>query len=271
MNQAKFSNNYIEVASILATTYSTIMKGVAYGKAILNILTETDNFLDSNINKLEEKAKQCSQVTKSNQANISDDAVNDFIDKITDGRTKKIESKIDTDVQINIIEPLLCEGAQALVRKIGKSIKIYHQSRKEDHLLKKFQRPKAKYEKDKENIMMNYENEADRKKFLDEIKNKYNQNLLVIITKTKNPNLVASIIEEGGPMDMTCIYALVNVFGKPIRINNVDGATFPNLICSQNVNLNHTQDDNYLSIDVILEDGITAFGHFLPSSNMIDN
>ncbi|CAF4288864.1 unnamed protein product, partial [Rotaria sordida] len=69
----------------------------------------------------------------------------------------------------------------------------------------------------------------------------------------------------------TCIYALVNVFGKPIRINNVDGTTFPNLICSQNVNLNHTQDDNYLSIDVILEDGITAFGHFLPSSNMIDN
>ncbi|CAF4234376.1 unnamed protein product [Rotaria sordida] len=98
MNQAKFSNNYIEVTSILATTYSTIMKGVAYGKAILNILMETDNFLDNNINKLEEKAKQCSQVTKSNPANISDDAVNDFIDKITDEWTKNIESKIDTDV-----------------------------------------------------------------------------------------------------------------------------------------------------------------------------
>jgi hypothetical protein len=41
------------------------------------------------------------------------------------------------------------------------------------------------------------------------------------MAKTKDPNLVASIVEAGGPMEMVSIHAMANILKKPIKINKL--------------------------------------------------
>jgi hypothetical protein len=147
--------------------------------------------------------------------------MNNFIAQTTKQWAKMIEQKVDTDVRIKIIEPLLNEGANALVRKLGKNIQQYYQRRKDNLLWKKFQSNKEEYEKQKEISIKNQDENPNTNEVLDEITRKYNHDILVIMAKTKDPNLVASIVEAGGPMEMVSIHAMANILKKPIKINKL--------------------------------------------------
>ncbi|CAF1176794.1 unnamed protein product [Didymodactylos carnosus] len=91
------------------------------------------------------------------------------------------------------------------------------------------------------------------------------------MAKTKNPKLIASIIAEGGPMDMICIQAMAHIYGKPIRINNVNGQSHPNLIFPQGKTIDDIHNENCISIDFIPGDGEDTFGHFVASGQTNEN
>ena len=48
-------------------------------------------------------------------------------------------------------------------------------------------------------------------------------------------------------------------------MNNVDGTTFPDLICPEGWDKNNIDDKDCISIDFVPGDGINTFGHFLSS------
>ena len=213
MSQANSSSNIVSMGAKLTSVFNKIIKGSTYAKAIGSICIETKCFLNDKIAKLQEKADQFPKKDDS----INENDMNSFIEQTTEQWNKMIENKIDTDVRTKIIEPLLNEGANTLLRKIGKSIQQYHQRRKDNLLWNKFQSNKEEYEKQKEILMKNQDENPNTNEVLDEITKKYNHDILVIMAKTKDPNLVASIVEEGGPMDMVSIHAMANILNKPIK------------------------------------------------------
>ncbi|CAF1039452.1 unnamed protein product [Adineta steineri] len=139
------------------------------------------------------------------------------LNKFTEQWTESLETKIDTDIRTKLVEPILNQRANQLLRKNGKTAQKYHQHHKDNLLWKKFQENKKQH---KENL-------------------------------SKNPNLVTSIVEEGGSMDMICIHAIANVLKTSIKINNVDGTFFPDLICPDDWDKNNI-DNSYL-IHAIME------------------
>ncbi|CAF0891179.1 unnamed protein product [Didymodactylos carnosus] len=273
IKQATGDNDSNYKTALFITVYNAVMKGTAYAKAIYNVKSQTENFIGDIIKKLEEKAKECKN-EKNYQENINQKEINDFIDKTTDEWCKTIEMKIDTDVRIKIIEPILCDGANRIIKNLGKTIKKFHEQRKENRLWKKYEHNKSEYENNKKNLTKNdnKENEnSESKEILNEITKMYNKNLMIIMAESRSAKLFARIVEQGGPMDMVCIQAMANITGCPIRIKNADGTTFPDLICPEGYNMNNIKDEDCRSIEFYPGDGIDTFGHFSSSENTHEN
>lgn len=210
--------------------------------------------------KLQKKAEKVSDVPQNHH--IEDENLNDFTNKSIGEWTKLLEDKIDNDARSRIIEPLLCKSAQMLLKKVGKAIRNYHLRRKENLLWDELQQNKKQFE-----------NEKDQHEFdnINEIIDKYDQNLLIVLAKTKNPKLFADIIREGAPMDMVCIYACAIILNKPIKIVNSDGITFPDLICPSGFNQANIQDKDCLLIYLHPGNGNNLFGHFTSPEHIDGN
>ncbi|CAF1099256.1 unnamed protein product [Adineta steineri] len=263
MNDINLSNKWTILATTLTSAYNTTMTNGAYIVALGKICTETTCFLNNKLEQLEEKAKECQNTTESTSINTNENDLNKLIEQTTEQWTESLETKIDTDIRTKLDESVLNKCTNKLLRKNGKTAQKYHQRHKDNLLWKKFQENKKQYEQHKENL--------NTKRILNEITNKYNKKLLIIMTKTKDPNLVASIIEEGRPMDMICIHATTYISGRPIKINNVGGTTIPHLICPDSWNKNNIHDKDCILIDFIHSDGKNTFGHFLSSEKIDKN
>ena len=255
------SSKFTKIASTATVAFSAIMKGGAYSVAIGRICLETKTFINDNVKKLQEKADECKTENTSISSNMNENELNRLVERTAEQWNKTLETKIDTDIRTKIIEPILCQGANALLRKLGKTVQKYHQREKDNLLWKKFQLSKTKYEIQK-TPMENQEEISNRNEVSDEITRKYNRSLLLTMAKTRDPDLIAAIIEEGGPMDTLAIQALSNNIGQPIKIKNADGITFPSMITPQGMKIENNEDENSPSIEFTPGDGITTFGHF---------
>ena len=263
MNQANQTSQFMSIASTVTSVYGVVKKGETYATAIWNIRSETKGYIDGRMNKLAEKQKQAQTEPNFDGKQISDDQVNRFIEQTMNEWTTQMESKIDTDVRTRIIEPLLNEGTQAILKKIGKSIQRYHRNRKDEQLLKQFQKVRDEYQQRAKNLLDQNENSADLQEPLKEISNQYDKTLMVLMATTRNPELVASIVEEGGPMDMVCLQAMANITGRPICVTNADGTTMPETIHPQNGRDQSSVEP--ISIEFFPGDGVETLGHFSPS------
>ncbi|CAF1109033.1 unnamed protein product [Adineta steineri] len=253
------SSNAKTALEIMAT-FNEIWAYSSYVNAMLKIVIETKSFIGSIVKKIQEKAQESSN--QSQNYEIEEEKLNKFTNKLIEHWTKLLEDKIDSDARTKIIEPFLGACAQKLLRNIGKAIRNYHLRRQENLLWNKLQETKAKYEEEKNDILKTQEQLTNNDQTFDTLQKKYDQNLLIILSKTKNPKLFAAIIRAGAPMDMTCIYACANILKKPIKIVNSDGITFPSLICPSSCNPVDVQDSDCLLLTLHPGDGIDSFGHF---------
>ncbi|CAF3355312.1 unnamed protein product [Rotaria socialis] len=267
INYANPSNNSTTIFTLLTSILGPIMKTAPYIKTMIEIDRTTKNFLDDKIEILKERASKC----QNERVDINEDHLNNLIKQTTEQWSQEIENIIDTDVRTKLIEPILSESTNYLLRRLGQNIQRLHQRRKDEALFNKFQLNKKAYEKQRESLAENPEQHINQNEIVNRIKNKYHQNLLILMAKTKNPKLIASIIAEGGPMDMICIQAMAHIYGKPIRINNVNGQNCPNFIFPQGKTIDDIHNENSISIDFIPGDGENTFGHFIASGQTNEN
>ncbi|CAF1368060.1 unnamed protein product [Didymodactylos carnosus] len=103
---------------------------------------------------------------------------------------QNLRDKTDNNVQKRIIEPLLQYGANYFIRKFGRGIRNYYQTKKGDKILNKFQKAKLEhYEKLKKIEDLKINNDDGKNELRQQVLSKYNDQLLIFMNKTRDPEL----------------------------------------------------------------------------------
>lgn len=123
----------------------------------------------------------------------------------------------------HIVSPILKEGSNHLIRYVGKKVQKAYKSYKESGYFEHFGELKQEY---KEKLQS--EQQCDNtSKAEDHITEKYHEDLRKLMIKTRNPDLLADIVRENIPMDMTCVNACTQVVYKILK---EQGVVIPGLI-----------------------------------------
>ncbi|KAF6205681.1 hypothetical protein GE061_019854 [Apolygus lucorum] len=116
----------------------------------------------------------------------------------------QISARCGQIINHELVNPLLKEGAHSLVRLGGRKIKDFYRSCKEGGYTELFDEYKRQFE---ESVEM----AGDDVQAVQAITKEYHENLLSLLSKTRNPKLFSDIIMENVPMDMTCLQAFVKM------------------------------------------------------------
>ena len=133
----------------------------------------------------------------------------------------QIKTEVSDKITSTIIEPILNFVGHKLASQATKYVKNACKSYREAKEWKAFN-------KIKENKRKALEGNKDAIK--DEIHQKYDQEMVELLSKTKNPKLYAELVREGVPMGVLGLKAISNAVGRPIQVVNKDGtasAEFP--------------------------------------------
>lgn len=127
------------------------------------------------------------------------------------GRWKSLlREKAGQIIARHIVGPVVKVGFNSLVRYFGKKWQEIYQSCRERGLFEDFEELKQNYEEKLQDEQL-----CDNTfKTENHITEKYHKDLRKLMIKTRNPHLLAAIVRENIPMDMTCVNACTRVIHK---------------------------------------------------------
>ncbi|WP_264685759.1 helicase-related protein [Wolbachia endosymbiont (group B) of Pandemis corylana] len=180
----------------------------------------TGSFLDNLDRKIKDENTKRDLPTQRQEAEIGYKV---FKKETTDQWKSLLREKAGQIIAQYIVGPILKEGANHLVRYVGRKIGEAYQSYKESEYLEHFEELKQEY---KEKLQS--EQQCDNtSKAEDHMTEKYHEDLRKLMIKTRNPDLLADIVRENIPMDMTCVNACTQVVYKILK---EQGVVIPGLI-----------------------------------------
>jgi len=174
---------------------------------IANITMVTNNLLD-NLHK--EIKGRLNKPGPSSQKQEVEKGYESFKKEVIDQWKSLLREKAGQIIARHIVGPVFKEGANHLVRYVGKKVQETYQSFKESGYLEYFEELKQKYKE-----KLQDEQQCDNtSKTENHITEKYHKDLRKLMIKTRNPDLLAAIVRENIPMDMTCVDACTRVVHK---------------------------------------------------------
>jgi hypothetical protein len=144
-----------------------------------------------------------------------------FKNEMIDHWKSLLHQKVGQVISQHIVSPILKEGSKRLVRYVGKKMQEAYQTHKESQYLGQFAELKHKHEEQ----LRSRQQPDNRPTIEDNITEKYHHDLIELMKKTRDPDLVASIVREGVPMDMTCVHASIKVVQNILQEHGVSMPT----------------------------------------------
>ncbi|UXX39938.1 hypothetical protein [Wolbachia endosymbiont of Oryzaephilus surinamensis] len=190
---------------------------------IANIIVITNNLLGNLDQEIKGRLNKLEKDLERNQKQEVEKDYESFKKGVIDQWKSLLREKAGQIIARHIVSPVLKEGANHLVRCIGKKVQEAYQSYKESGYFERFEGLKQEY---KEKLQS--EQQCDNtSKAEDHITEKYHEDLRKLMIKTRNPDLLADIVRENIPMDMTCVNACTQVVYKILK---EQGVVIPGLI-----------------------------------------
>ncbi|WP_264336629.1 DEAD/DEAH box helicase [Wolbachia endosymbiont (group B) of Chorthippus brunneus] len=200
----------------------TISKVVVWSERVAHISKIpgiTGSFLDNLDRKIKDRLSKDENTKRDlpTQRQEAEVGYKVFKKETTDQWKSLLREKAGQIIAQYIVGPILKEGANHLVRYVGRKVGEAYQSYKESEYLEHFEELKQEY---KEKLQS--EQQCDNtSKAEDHITEKYHEDLRKLMIKTRNPDLLADIVRENIPMDMTCVSACTQVVYKILKEQRV--------------------------------------------------
>ena len=201
-----------DLAMVLTVT-NYVTKAINIGETLADATTCVNN-MHSKLQKAVQIAcqKEVSKMTK--KAQKSDKKTSDEISIQWIAQWKgQIKTEVSDKITSTIIEPVLNYVGHKLASKATKYVKNSCKSYREAKEWKAFNKIKA----DKQKAL-----EGSKDAIKDEIHQKYDKEMVELLSKTKNPKLYAELVREGVPMGVLGVKAISNALGHPIQVVNKD-------------------------------------------------
>ncbi|XP_076658485.1 uncharacterized protein LOC143362324 [Halictus rubicundus] len=184
---------------------------------IANIVTITGELLDDLDRKVEKKCNS-NELKKNAGRNKKQEAEKDyksFEKEIIDQWKSLLREKAGQVIAQHIVTPILTENANHLVRYVGRKIGEAYQTYKENRYREDFEKRREEYHEELQNAnKQQHDNTSQTEKHITE---KYHEDLLKLMKKTRSPDLFADIVKENVPMDMLCVDACTQVIHRVLR------------------------------------------------------
>ena len=211
-NTASKTNNG-DLAMVLTVT-NYVTKAISIGETLADATTCVNNMhskLQMAIqNACEKEVSNTSKKAKKSHKKTSDEVSIQWIAQWKG----QIKTEVSDKITSTIIEPVLNFVGHKLASKATKYVKNACKSYREAKEWKAFNKIKEAKQKALEGS-----NDAIKH----EIHQKYDQEMVELLSKTKNPKLYAELVREGVPMGVLGLKAISNAVGRPIQVINQDG------------------------------------------------
>ncbi|XP_076676897.1 uncharacterized protein LOC143373477 isoform X2 [Andrena cerasifolii] len=187
----------------------TISQVVVWTERVAHIATMinvTSNILDNLNKKINRELEKNAKRVKEQKA---EEDYENFKKEISDEWKSLLRQKAGQIIELHILSPILKEGANRLVRYVGKKIQEGFQSYKEDKYSEEFDKLKQQYLDELRNA--GEQQGSNMSETENHIIEQYHENLKKLMMKTGSPVLFAEIIKQNVPMDMTCVSACIPV------------------------------------------------------------
>ncbi|WP_341819867.1 DEAD/DEAH box helicase [Wolbachia endosymbiont (group A) of Brachyopa scutellaris] len=184
---------------------------------IANIIVITNNLLGNLDQEIKGRLNKLEKDLERNQKQEVEKDYESFKKGVIDQWKSLLREKAGQIIARHIVSPVLKEGANHLVRCIGKKVQEAYQSYKESGYFERFEGLKQEH---KEKLQS--EQQCDNtSKTENHITEKYHKDLRKLMIKTRNPDLLADIVRENIPMDMICVSACTQVVYKILKEQRV--------------------------------------------------
>ncbi|XP_037943349.1 uncharacterized protein LOC119676188 [Teleopsis dalmanni] len=193
-----------------------IMYKLKKSSHITNIRTITKNLLinlnQKIIDKLNKQIKE-EELELLNQKLETNENFKCFEREVVNQWKSMLRENVSQIIEKHIVSPISKKGVNHLIKHVRKNIQRVHTYYTEQGYSENF-------EQLKQICMKNLLQKADEAKEIEEqITEKYHKDLIKLLTKTKNPELYADMIEEGIPMDIACIGASTQIIKRLLKNN----------------------------------------------------
>ncbi|XP_076226110.1 uncharacterized protein LOC116426667 isoform X1 [Nomia melanderi] len=206
-----------EISSMLTLSTHIISQGIIWserGIHIANIRTITGNLLDNLDKKIREKLDNMQgQHAEQGSLNQEQEGYEEFKKQMIYQWKSLLREKAGRVVSQYVVTPILKKIANDLVQYVGKKMQEAYQSYKESGYLERFKELKQEYQEE----LQSRQRHGNRLTVEDDITKKYHKNLRQLMIKTNNPDLLADIVRENVPMNMTCVDACTQVLHKILK------------------------------------------------------
>ena len=179
-----------------------------------SLLNNLDQEMNDSLNKLEKGV----ELGASNQNQGTKKDYESFKKEVVDQWKSLLREKVGQIIARHVVSPVLKSGSHHLLKYVGKKAQEAYESYKETRNREQFDKLKQEYKKKKKRKPQ-CDNKSKTKKHIAE---EYQKNLRKLMMKTRNPDLLADIVKENIPMDMTCVSACTQVVHKVLRELGVD-------------------------------------------------
>jgi hypothetical protein len=155
----------------------------------------------------------------------------EFLDSVVRSQKALLRQRIGDQVQRTIVEPLLNAASQKLITKIGRFLRDAYKQNSENNLKAEYRKRKAEHEAELEKLGEKYgehEKELQKNATL-AAQQAFHKDVLMFMCRTRNPDLVADIVGQGGPLGLESLQAIANTLGIRITIE-CDNKDIPEVI-----------------------------------------
>ncbi|RVE46545.1 hypothetical protein evm_008836 [Chilo suppressalis] len=192
---------------------SNIVVWLERSAQIANIIMITIFFLD----KLDQELKgRLSNLEKDEEPYQKQEVEKDyesFKKEVIDQWKSLLCEKAGQIIAWHVVSPVLKEGANHLVRYVGKKVQEAYQYNKESGYFESFEKLKQEC-KEKRQGEQQCDRTSKKENHMTEI---YHKKLRKLMFKTRDPDLFAEIVRENIPMDMVCVSASTPVVHEILK------------------------------------------------------
>jgi hypothetical protein len=154
----------------------------------------------------------------------------EFLNSVARSQKALLRQMIGDQVQRTIVEPLLNRVSQKLITKIGRSLHDAYRQNSENNLKAEYGKRKAEHEAELEKLREKYgEHGEELQNATLAAQQAFDKDVLMFMCRTRNPDLVAEIVSQGGPLGLESLQAIANTRGIRIIID-CDNKDIPGVI-----------------------------------------
>ena len=249
------------VAQIMTTSLTSI--GIAKSMIDL-VLFFGDSVFQQIANELKKEIKQNEEDRVcSDEPACSEADEERFMNEVTANLKQVIRQSAGEKIESDFVKPAMHYCANKAIHYAGKAIKAGYRGAKNFLHRQEFEKLQKKYKSCKpsraEDEFANFDALGDTS-----ISSEYNDKLMKLLSKTRDPNLFANIVREGVPAGIHCTQAVAEILGRPIQIRVHGGdetMTIPDQFVPKGGNIMHG-DPLVLDFHV----GENGIGHFSTSN-----